>query len=652
MKERPPAGIASALPQPRQDPTASSDTEAVRPAAELERSEAQLRSILGVVQEAIQLWNAEGRQVFANPATHALFGSMTEQAAYGKVDCHCYHDDGRPFVPEDLPVARILASGQPVTNLVMKTRNEDGSFRWIRVNGQPIFAPDGQTLSGAVTSATDITELIENEHRLMHLAHYDALTQLPNRVLLGDRMRLTLAHSQRAGEMVAVCMLDLDGFKPVNDTFGHKAGDQLLREVSLRLQDCLRADDTAARLGGDEFALLLGGLRKAAECDQAMGRILSTLSAPYRIGGHEVHISASIGVTIFPNDGSDPDLLLRHADQAMYAAKQAGKNRFHLFDPSHDQRTRANQGALRKIDRALQENQFLLLYQPQVDCRRGQVTGVEALIRWQHPVLGLLSPAEFLPLIEQDDLIITLGEWVIGQALVQIGRWLAAGVDLKVSINISARQLHQEGFPARLRQLVAGQPQEVVSRLEIEIVETAALEDVNAVGDAIAECHSLGISVALDDFGTGFSSLIHLKRLAADVLKIDQAFVADMLEDPEDLAIVEGVVGLATAFKRRVVAEGVETIDHILLLLELGCQVMQGFEGARRFRSLPEFAAIERVHQAIHHQADRLCADHEAGRTTATRSGEQELLAMHKEMVALLRQLRVRLAAEMLHKAS
>jgi EAL domain-containing protein (putative c-di-GMP-specific phosphodiesterase class I) len=418
----------------------------------------------------------------------------------------------------------------------------------------------------------------------------------------------------------------------------------------------------------------------------------------------------------------------------MYAAKQAGKNRYHLFDPSHDQRVKANQGALRKIDRALSENQFLLFYQPQVDCRRGCVTGAEALIRWRHPVLGMLTPAEFLPLIEQDDLIVTLGEWVIGKALTQIDAWLQQGIDLRVSVNVSARQLHQSAFPARLRAMMAAHSQDIVGRLEMEIVETAALEDINAVADAIDECHALGIRVALDDFGTGFSSLVHLKRLAADVLKIDQAFVADMLEDPEDLAIVEGVVGLANAFKRQVVAEGVETIDHILLLMELGCSVMQGFglarpmaaekipdwlrsfqpdplwnlsasprpsrdyfelllaeanhrhwidqvvssirqqgssrpeevtiddqscrfgqwyykEGARRFRSLPEFVAIERIHQAIHRQAARLCADHLADRKEEVRRGEMELMALHKEMVALLRQLRVRLAEEMLRKA-
>jgi diguanylate cyclase (GGDEF)-like protein/PAS domain S-box-containing protein len=551
--------------------------------AQLRQSEAQLRLIVDMVQEAIQLWDTDGRQVFANPATASLFGWREGDAASfaeGQFSCNCLHEGGSPFRPEELPVARVLASRRPVANVVMELLNSDGSHRWIRVNGQPIWSADG-CLSGVVTSATDVTELVEHEHRLKHLAHYDALTHLPNRVLMAERMRLTLARAQRTGELVAVCLIDLDGFKPVNDSFGHKAGDQLLREVSRRLEDCIRADDTAARLGGDEFALLLCGLKKLAECEQALTRILTALARPYQVGGQTVRISASIGVTLYPDDGGDPDLLLRHADQAMYQAKQSGKNRFQLFDPGQAQRVQANQGTLRKIEKGLATGQFVLCYQPKVDCRRGRIEGVEALIRWKHPILGTLSPAEFLPLIEQDDLIVTLGDWVIAEALRQVEAWHQAGINLKVSVNVSARQLHQRDFVARLRALLAGQPEGAAEHIEIEVVETAALEDVNAVGDAIRECQEIGVTVALDDFGTGYSSLVHLKRLAADVLKIDQTFVLDMLADAEDLAIVEGVIGLAAAFKRQVVAEGVESIDHVLLLLELGCDVMQGYGLAR-----------------------------------------------------------------------
>ncbi len=562
-----------------QEPSVTSP-QAARATAVIESAElASLRSIVTVVQEAIQLWDAEGRQVFANPAASALFG-LNQNNPAGHFTCTCLHEDGSPFRPEELPAPRIIASLRPINNLLMQSIDAAGLRRWMRVNGQPVLAADGR-LSGVVTSAADVTELIEHENQLKLMAHYDALTRLPNRVLLAERMRLTLSRSQRTGEMVAICMLDLDGFKAVNDTLGHKAGDQLLREVSRRLGEGIRADDTAARLGGDEFAILLCGLKKISECELVLTRMLTALSQPYQVGEQIARVSASIGVTLFPDDNGDPDLLLRHADQAMYQAKQAGKNRFCFFDPGQNQRIQANQGMLRKIEKAIGSGQFVLFYQPKVNCRRGSVESVEALIRWNHPILGVLSPSEFLPLIEQDDLIITLGDWVIREALRQIVAWRKAGINLNVSVNVSARQLHQRDFVAHLKEILAEQPPDIAHCIELEVVETAALEDVNVVGDAIRECQAMGLSVALDDFGTGYSSLVHLKRLPANVLKIDQTFVLDMLSDPEDLAIVEGVVGLASAFKRQAVAEGAESIDHVLLLLELGCNLIQGYGVAR-----------------------------------------------------------------------
>ncbi|MBI5006109.1 MAG: EAL domain-containing protein [Nitrosomonadales bacterium] len=544
-------------------------------------SKERMQAVLLDLQEAIQLWDIDGQLTYSNQAADALFGTGDDDGMHvGNSAGSYFHDDGRPMLPQELPSARILSTRQPINRLLIQKVGPRGKRLWIWISGQPLFSADG-ALDGAVTTASDVTDLVEQEQRLRQLAHHDALTQLPNRVLLAERMRLTLARSQRTGEMVAVCMLDLDGFKLVNDTLGHKAGDQLLREVAQRLLDCLRADDTASRLGGDEFALLISGISKMSECEQALSRLIAALAKPYHVGGQTARISASIGVTLFPDDGSDPDILLRHADQAMYQAKLSGKNRFKFFDLGQDQRNQANQGALRKIAKAIGAGQFQLFYQPIVDCRHGRIEGAEALIRWNHPILGMLAPSEFLPLIEQDDLVVELGEWVIQEALRQMVIWHKSGLDMKVSVNIAARQLHRPDFAARLRQLLDQQPLDLAHRLEIEIVESLALEDVNTVSDTIRECHKMGVIVALDDFGTGYSSLVHLKRLAADVLKIDQTFVLDMLADPENLAIVEGVVGLAAAFKRKVVAEGVESIDHILLLLELGCDAMQGYGLAR-----------------------------------------------------------------------
>ena len=293
------------------------------------------------------------------------------------------------------------------------------------------------------------------------------------------------------------------------------------------------------------------------------------------------HITASIGVALFPEDGSDPYLLLRLADQVMYEVKKTSKNGYKLFNLAHARLNQTNLDFLKKISEALHKGQFELYYQPKVDCRQCKVVGAEALVRWNHPILGLLLPSEFIPLIERNDLIIALGEWTIQEALRQLQDWREAGISIQISVNISARQLHNQEFPQRLQALLAGHDSEIIKRLELEIVETAALEDVIVGGDAIRKCRAMGVRVSLDDFGTGFSSLAHLKHLAADTLKIDLSFISGMLTNAGDMAIVEGVIGLAASFRLQVIAEGVEYVEQILLLMELGCDVMQGYELAR-----------------------------------------------------------------------
>lgn len=435
--------------------------------------------------------------------------------------------------------------------------------------------------SNYVASLTDITVKHAADDEIKQLAFYDPLTGLSNRRLLMDRLTQHLAHARRSGDLVAVCMLDLDGFKQVNDQLGHEAGDALLIEVAKRLQESVRLSDTVSRFGGDEFSLILTDINKISECEQSFNRIIASLGAPYQVNGHIARVTASIGATIFPNDGDTADLLLRHADQAMYEAKELGKNCYRLFNPSQLKQQMSNKATLDRIGKALGDGQFTLFYQPQVDCRLGQVAGVEALIRWSHPILGILAPSEFIPLLEHDNLIIKVGEWVIQEALRQQVEWSKAGFDLNVSVNVASRQLHQELFVSQLIAILKEHHPGTVKNLTIEIVETTALEDISRVSETIKQCRDLGVKFAIDDFGTGFSSLAHLKHLPVNELKIDKSFVFGMLHKPEDLAIVRGVIGLGKSFKHMVIAEGVESIDQVLMLMDLGCTIVQGFLIAR-----------------------------------------------------------------------
>lgn len=470
-------------------------------------------------------------------------------------------------------------------------RRKDGSLYAELLDITSVRSTDN-TVSHYIGIFLDITLLKEHQHQLERVAHYDALTQLPNRVLLAERLNQALARAQQSETMLGVAYLDLDGFKPVNDTLGHEAGDQLLMRVAERLKSCVTEADTVARLGGDEFVILLAAVESTESCCNSLNRIIGILSEPYRIQDEDIRISASIGVSLFPLDPSDPDTLMRHADQAMYTAKQAGRNRFHIFNPELDRTAQDHLELLSRIEAALDHDEFVLYYQPKVDMRKTQVIGAEALIRWRHPERGLLLPGEFLPVIENRDFSVRLGYWVLEQALRQLESWWGSGLAIKISVNISARHLQDPHFLSDLCALLQAHPKAPPTALELEVVETAALEDMAGVSRLITECRRIGVQFALDDFGTGYSSLTYFKRLPLDTLKIDQSFVRHMLTDSEDHAIVEGVIALAQAFNRKVVAEGVESMEHGRMLMQLGCDYAQGFGIARPMQAekLPDWA--------------------------------------------------------------
>jgi diguanylate cyclase (GGDEF)-like protein/PAS domain S-box-containing protein len=429
---------------------------------------------------------------------------------------------------------------------------------------------------------TDITQQKEHQRQLERIAHYDTLTGLPNRVLLADRLRQAMAQTQRRGQQLAVVYLDLDGFKAINDAHGHHIGDKLLVALATRLRQALRRGDTIARLGGDEFIVVLIDLVDSKESVPLLTRLLGAAAQPVPVGDLTLQVSASLGATFYPQaEAVDADQLLRQADQAMYQAKLGGKNRYQIFDTQQNRHIRGQYEHLERIRLALDENEFVLYYQPKVNMRTGEIVGVEALIRWQHPEQGLLLPALFLPVIENHPLGIELGEWVLDSALAQIETWHAAGLNLSVSVNVGANQLQQIDFTERLRARLEAHPGVRPGDLILEILETSALEDMAYVSQVMDQCGGMGVQFALDDFGTGYSSLIYLKSLPAAQLKIDRSFVRDMLDDPDDLSIIDGVLGLASAFRRQPIAEGVEAYEHGVLLLRLGCELAQGFAIAR-----------------------------------------------------------------------
>ena len=429
--------------------------------------------------------------------------------------------------------------------------------------------------------ALDFVERKQAEQQIQFMAFNDVLTRLPNRQLFADRLKQAIALARRNKKLLAICYLDLDGFKSVNDHYGHQTGDQLLVQLAKRLPKGLRDGDTLARLGGDEFVILLNDLGSIFNGEEILERLLQSIAQPYEVGGHRVHISASIGVTYFPNDDSDPDTLLRHADHAMYMAKNSGKNTFRLYDPIQDQKAHTFSKTIKEFEEALHQSQLVVHYQPRIDLRSGELAGVEALVRWQHPEKGLLYPDQFLPLIENSSLEIALDEWVLKAALDQHMAWREQGLTVPVSVNITPQHIQQAEFPAFLAKQLAAYPEGMARYLELEVLETSAIGDTVHVAEIMNACAKLGVEFSLDDFGTGYSSLTHFHHLPIGILKIDQHFVRDMMIDSRDQDIVEGVLQLAKALKRPVVAEGVENIELGMMLASLRCQFAQGYGIAR-----------------------------------------------------------------------
>jgi diguanylate cyclase (GGDEF)-like protein/PAS domain S-box-containing protein len=456
--------------------------------------------------------------------------------------------------------------------------------RYLIIDYTPYY--EDNIITGVIASAHDITERKQteeieriHEEKIEHLAYHDALTNLPNRALFMDRLGQVLAQGGRENIQAAVLFADLDRFKTINDTLGHVIGDELLRHVATRLREVLREGDTVARLGGDEFVILLPRIQNARDAAQVATKSVAIMSLPFSVHGHELHVSTSLGVSIYPRDGEDAETLLKHADTALYQAKNLGRNQYQFFNPSMNAQAHERLLLENNLRKALERDEFLLNYQPQIDLKTGRVTGIEALIRWNHPEHGIVMPQDFIPIAEETGMINDIAEWVINAACREVSAWQKAGrngSNVRVAVNLSTRQLQLVGLPD-LVSTILKKAELSPEFLELEITESTLMANPDNAIKILSEFHDMGIHITVDDFGTGYSSLAYLKRLPIDRIKIDKSFVHDIPGDPNDAAIVQAILAIAQQLDMHVLAEGVETEEQKLFLMAHGCEEAQGY---------------------------------------------------------------------------
>lgn len=546
----------------------------------LRTSEAVQKGVLDALPANIAILDAKGSVISVNEpwmrfaVENGFHGSTAGVGSNYLAVCESSRGHSAEDAWDIAAGIRAVISGQQKEFSLVYPCHGPKEKRWFRILVTPLAARGKQEV---VVMHLNVTETVEAQQRLTQLAHFDSLTGLPNRLLFRERLKLALSVAQRQGGRLAVMFIDLDRFKVINDTLGHQAGDQLLQQVAQRISGCLRGSDTVGRLGGDEFAVLVSDVGREYDVSVVARRLVDVLAQPVLLEGQELFVSASIGITFYPDDCDDLEMLIRNADTAMYRAKELGRNNFQFFTAAMNSRVREQLQMEIDLRHAVQRQEFILYYQPKVSCDTAAITGFEALIRWQHPLRGLVSPLEFIPLLEETGLIVQVGTWVLGEACRQMAAWHGAGhSNLSVAVNLSARQLQSPLFVSDVKEALEGSglPPEA---LELELTESLLMSHVEDNISLLNRLKGMGVKLSVDDFGTGYSSLAYLKRLPLDAVKVDRAFVQDITADPGDASITRAVITMAHNLRLKVVAEGVETEGQISLLVANHCDDMQGY---------------------------------------------------------------------------
>jgi len=533
-------------------------------------------------------FDVRSRMVRASEMSLRLFGIRSDHpdVPYQQLLESIYHEDRPRFTQA---VDECLG-GTGNLDIEYRVSSPDGTHRWLRTKGDALLDLEGEPIK-VLWVTEDVSQRKDMDARVRFLAHHDLLTGLPNRTLFQDRLQQALASAKRMETRVALLFIDLDRFKYVNDSFGHRAGDILLQTVAARLRGCVRETDTACRHAGDEYLIVLSALREPAEAALVAGKVLATFEEPFLLDTREIQMSASVGISVYPDDGQTMEDLIRNADAAMYYAKKSGRNRYEFFTPELTAPVAERLVLANKLRRAIERNQLVLHYQPQFDTTNGKLLGAEALVRWNHEEHGLLFPESFIPLAEESDIIHLIGEWVLNEACRQINAWQTKGLRVvPVAVNCSAFQFRRANLVQGIAAAFARHKLKA-HQLEIELTEDAIMQDPKGTAKTLEMLHDMGVSLSIDDFGTGYSSLNYLKRFPIDKLKIDRSFVEDLPHDLNDSAIVQAIINLAKSLRMTVVAEGVETQGQLDFLRALGCEAYQGYFGGRPMEA-ERFAAM------------------------------------------------------------